>query len=38
MECLHPTLLDQPFRILGPKKFYESIDTMQTYLYTFLIH
>ena len=38
VERLHRTLLDEHFRIMGRKKFYESIEAMQKDLDTFLVH
>ena len=37
VERLHRTLLDEHFRIMGRKKFYESIDEMQKDLDTYLL-
>jgi transposase InsO family protein len=36
VERLHRTLLDEHFRVMGRKKFYESVDEMQTDLDTYL--
>jgi len=38
VERLHRTLLDEHFRIMGRKKFYESVAEMQTDLDTYLAH
>jgi transposase InsO family protein len=38
IERLHRTLLDEHFRIMGRKKFYQSIDEMQKDLEVFLKH
>lgn len=37
VERLHRTLLDEHFRVMGRKKFYESVDEMQTDLDAYLI-
>ena len=36
VERLHRTLLDEHFRIMGRKKFYESIEAMKTDLNAYL--
>ena len=38
VECLHRTLLDKHFRVMGRKKWYETIDEMQKGLEAFLLH
>jgi len=38
VERLHRTLLDEHFRVMGRKKFYEAVDEMQTDLDAFLVH
>lgn len=38
VERLHRTLLDEHFRIMGRKKFYESLDEMQKDLEVYLLH
>jgi transposase InsO family protein len=38
IERLHRTLLDEHFRIMGRKKFYESVAEMQTDLDAYLLH
>lgn len=38
VERLHRTLLDEHFRIMGRKKFYESVDEMQKDLDAYLLH
>jgi transposase InsO family protein len=38
VERLHRTLLDEHFRVMGRKKFYESVDEMQKDLYVYLKH
>ncbi len=37
VERLHRTLLDEHFRVMGRKKFYESVDEMQADLDTYLV-
>jgi transposase InsO family protein len=38
VERLHRTLLDEHFRVMGRKKWYESIDEIQKDLETYLHH
>jgi len=38
VERLHRTLLDEHFRVMGRKKFYESIEEMQKDLDAWLVH
>lgn len=38
VERLHRTLLDEHFRVMGRKKFYEAVAEMQTDLDAFLVH